>query len=302
MTYALDCRNPGCCYAAVGIVALGELFDFSWQSRWEAQEGQPRANFHTDASAEALLDLLRSAVISDGDKPDSAVTLTWGTRHLVLDWWRGPDKSFGGQASALAILEAAQAALDDAPWDWHPFQFSAPLGSRFGLDTRSVAKAIDVGFSLAIQNLDSLSYPAVELLSAIGYQAYRPMDGGHVYHLWPWPARTMRDVHRPPHMRPAGWYSQREICPAYQWRWEQNGHSFRVASEAWPMPWDQPSKLYPRLDSLPLDEQRKVLGTADPSALKKAAQAIPRKLRKRMAESEESASDPTESLAEEQPA
>lgn len=275
-TYRLDTLNPGCCYAAIGVVALGDLLRQDWSSYWATDSKRRMADFVTTAGPHDLLSLLAAADITGGDSPDSPVALVWGKASITIDWWRTGDKSFGGQASALTILRSAQFALRQAQqseesWiDWHPFHYAAPMGSRLGLDTRSAVTSLDAGYTPGLHGEPIISYPAVELLSAIGYQVYRPLDGGHVYHLWQWPAASMIDLYRPPHMRTTSWYTERVICPARAWEWRQNGKAFRVASQAWPMDWDAPSKLFPRLDALPLDQQMAVLRTASRKAITQA--------------------------------
>jgi CRISPR-associated protein Csb3 len=59
--------------------------------------------------------------------------------------------------------------------------------SKFGVDPRSAWNALDFGFSPDIQKKDAATYPAVEMLAAIGLQGFRPKAERResvTFHLW----------------------------------------------------------------------------------------------------------------------
>lgn len=120
--------------------------------------------------------------------PSSPATLVCrladGEHHLRLDHWgdaterdnvkfwagAGGYPGAGLAADALALVKgcAAEAAAD-------PFAFSAPQSSSFRLDWRRDYIPIHAGFSLnAHGNVDTLGFPLVELLGAIGLGNARP--------------------------------------------------------------------------------------------------------------------------------
>jgi CRISPR-associated protein Csb3 len=111
-------------------------------------------------------------VLSDGVH---AITLDhWGdaTERDNMKFWAGSGGYPGGGLArdALALVQgrAAEAAVD-------PFALSAPQSSSFRLDWRRDYIPIDAGFSLnAHGNMDTLGFPLVELLAAIGLGQARP--------------------------------------------------------------------------------------------------------------------------------
>ncbi len=60
------------------------------------------------------------------------------------------------------------------------------MTSRLGLDPRSSWNTLDTGFSPNDQQLPVDTYPATELLAAIGLETFRPSpaDDGYVYAVW----------------------------------------------------------------------------------------------------------------------
>jgi len=69
--------------------------------------------------------------------------------------------------------------------DDNVFEHSAPMSRRIGLDVRSSWNRLDEGFSPNNQGLKVETYPATELLAAIGLQHFVPVEGdGYAYLCW----------------------------------------------------------------------------------------------------------------------
>lgn len=99
----------------------------------------------------------------------------WGdaTERDNVKFWAGaagyPGAGLANDALALIKGQAATAAAD-------PFAFSAPQSSSFRLDWRRDYIPIHAGFSLnAHGDIDTLGFPLVELLGAIGLGHARPL-------------------------------------------------------------------------------------------------------------------------------
>lgn len=99
----------------------------------------------------------------------------WGdaTERDNVKFWAGAGgyPGAGLAADALALVQgSAAAAVDD------PFALGAPQSSSFRLDWRRDYIPIHAGFSLnAHGDIDTLGFPLVELLGAIGLGNARPM-------------------------------------------------------------------------------------------------------------------------------
>ncbi len=112
---------------------------------------------------------------------------------LYLNWWQTSDddskspKTWAGRQELSKIAQAAQDALPKVS-DSTLFNYGAILRepqngkSRrqkkvepFYFDARRFTHALDTGFSLDTQDIETIAYPAVELLCLIGLQRFRPM-------------------------------------------------------------------------------------------------------------------------------
>ena len=112
---------------------------------------------------------------------------------LYLNWWQTPDddstspKTWAGKQELNKIAQAAQEALPTVN-DSTLFNYGAvlrePLNGKsrqqkkvepFYFDARRFTHALDTGFSLDTQDVETIAYPAVELLCLIGLQRFRPM-------------------------------------------------------------------------------------------------------------------------------
>ncbi len=112
---------------------------------------------------------------------------------LVLDWWLVPERSnksdfklWAGQQTTLKLVQD----MLDADWDVSAervLEHRLPMSGRFGLDPRSSWNALDFGSSPNTQNRDAYTYPATEMLAAVGLQGFRPSQQtrkGFLYSLW----------------------------------------------------------------------------------------------------------------------
>ena len=122
--------------------------------------------------------------------------------HL-LNWWQTGDddtatpKTWAGRQELHKVARAAQDALADVSNLTELFDHGSVLRTSqeyrkadsalqkrvepFYFDARRFAHALDTGFSLDVQEEETLAHPAVELLALIGLQRFRP---GVAQHRW----------------------------------------------------------------------------------------------------------------------
>ena len=133
---------------------------------------------------------------------------------FALNWWQTGDddpstpKTWAGLQELHKVARAAQDALKDIVALEDLFDYSCVLRlpteyqkresdrdrgvEPFYFDARRFAHALDIGFSLDVQNAETVAHPAVELLCLIGLQRFRPSATSHQkwgfeYHVWPCP-------------------------------------------------------------------------------------------------------------------
>lgn len=122
----------------------------------------------------------------DPSSPATAVCrLTDGTTSIVLDHWGDATirdnvkfwagaRGYPGAALARDALELVRGLAVEAASD--PFALGVPQSSSFRLDWRRDYIAIDAGFSLNEHaHIDTVGFPLVELLGAIGLSHARPL-------------------------------------------------------------------------------------------------------------------------------
>lgn len=131
--------------------------------------------------------------------------------NFKLDWWVPDDalmKTWAGRQELQRIVKAMQAAIIEIKEADRALDFGSPLreasgesksGSRkkqvkkvepFYFDARRVTNRLDMGFSFDALEVESVSYPLVELLSLIGLQRFRPKKASRdefEYALWDHP-------------------------------------------------------------------------------------------------------------------
>ncbi|HEO71820.1 MAG TPA: type I-U CRISPR-associated protein Cas8c [Candidatus Hydrogenedentes bacterium] len=117
---------------------------------------------------------------------------------LTLDWWQvehdeSSPKTWAGQQKPHKMARAAQEAIADINDAESLFDFPCVLRTPpeysknksdkgkpvepFCFDARRFAHALDTGFSLDVQDVETRAYPAVELLALIGLQRCLPASG-----------------------------------------------------------------------------------------------------------------------------
>ncbi len=128
---------------------------------------------------------------------------------LILNWWQTGDdeatpKTWAGLQELHKIARATQDTLSDIAELTKPFDHDCVLRmpreyrkgksdynkrvEPFYFDARRFAHALDAGFSLDVQNAETIAHPAVELLCLIGLQRFRPSAASvrwsFDYHTW----------------------------------------------------------------------------------------------------------------------
>jgi CRISPR-associated protein Csb3 len=113
---------------------------------------------------------------------------------LRLAWWldelagrQTRFKTWSAHNSAEGLIASLSSQIKaDAITDGNLLQQRVGMTSRLGLDPRSSWNTLDTGFSPNDQQLPVDTYPATELLAAIGLETFRPSlaDDGYVYAIW----------------------------------------------------------------------------------------------------------------------
>ncbi|MBW3595645.1 MAG: type I-U CRISPR-associated protein Cas8c [Planctomycetes bacterium] len=114
---------------------------------------------------------------------------------LRLSWWL--DELAGQQVDDFKLWSAhpsSKSLIDDMInaikvdeiREDNLLDYSVGMTGRIGLDVRSSWNALDEGFSPNNQNLPVETYPATELLAAVGLQNFAPIseDNAYVYVRW----------------------------------------------------------------------------------------------------------------------
>lgn len=221
ITIPVDLTNPGQFFACCGLL---ELADRLWPGaevaggftspRFERSRFEIFANskFEIAEIVKSLLDCSRTSVDtyqpimgSDG-KPvkdaNKTKPVVFGPPvSLRLSWWldelAGKQTSFktwsahntaegliGDMARAICVNEITEANV---------LQLRIGMTSRLGVDTRSSWNTLDEGFSPNEQNMPVDTYPATEILAAIGLETFHPVssDNEYGYTCWSSPIPTI---------------------------------------------------------------------------------------------------------------
>jgi len=144
----------------------------AWKSAWGTLRSRPRAEgypFPDPPSPATVVCILRH-----GDK---AIAIDhWGdeTTRDNVKFWAGA-AGYPGVALARDALELVRDRAATSASD--PFALGAPQSSSFRLDWRRDYIPIDSGFSLNAHGgrIESVGFPLVELLGAIGLSHARPL-------------------------------------------------------------------------------------------------------------------------------
>lgn len=207
----MDPLNPGQFFASCGLLELVDLEIPGVLSQFVPDPAFPRvANFIISESVDLkqILSRLRSAKPDFAEGPSEPpvpvrpATLAYNGYTLVLDWWLDefrqqttPLKCWAGQVTSAKLFSELLPMLDEESSGADLFERSRMTKSKFGVDPRSAWSALDLGFSPNEHGSDAATFPAVDILAAIGLQGFRPGGGRDVmYHLWhvPLPAAVAR--------------------------------------------------------------------------------------------------------------
>jgi len=182
----VDVTNPGQFFACCGLLELAHRV---WRNGpvegWFANGGFCVAGESASNSFSKLLEALANTPIRPLDVPHDRALLPVRLEGLdfTMDWWvdeRGKKttlKLWAGNQTSLKIVEDMRNALKTLrlanPEEL--FLTSVKVSGRFGVDPRAAWNALDVGFSPNAHGMKWVTYPAVELLAAIGLQRFRPV-------------------------------------------------------------------------------------------------------------------------------
>jgi len=221
ITIPVDLTNPGQFFACCGLL---ELADRLWPGtevvgsfappRFDRSQFSIQAKSTFDSgdlmraivsSSRTSVDPYRPVMGSDGkpvkDAKKTKPVMLGEPVSLRLSWWldelAGQQTRFktwsAHKTSEGLISDMAQAISADEITDSTILQSRVGMTSRLGLDTRSSWNTLDEGFSPNDQNLPVDTYPATELLAAVGLETFRPTPSGdgHVYACWSAPIPTI---------------------------------------------------------------------------------------------------------------
>ncbi len=200
----VDVTNPGQFFACCGLLELAHRL-------WPDTQGCFTDNtFETHISepvinpVDVIADKLHETEIeTDPYRGDTALhPVLLESFDLAIDWWidaRGrttPIKLWAGRQTSKQIVEELRRATTEVLKSSEiagVFQAERALTTRFGVDFRSAWNTLDVGFSPNEQDMKVCTFPAVELLAAIGLQGFRPGREGseYFYATWHMPLPTI---------------------------------------------------------------------------------------------------------------
>lgn len=187
----MDPFNPGQYYACCGLLEIASR-ELHAQGRFDMDSGSIRRRqfllqTDEDFDLQQALAVIRDAKFEAfDDEVETAIRpirlhLPWG--ELVLDWWldwfwQDPVnlKCWAGQVTTRKLMEELLPAL---PAEVEPERLLVEgkmMKSKFGIDPRAAWNAIDLGFSPNEHGKDAATFPAVEILGAIGLQGFRPLE------------------------------------------------------------------------------------------------------------------------------
>ncbi len=190
-TVNVDITNPGQFFACCGLLELAHRLcnGAPAEARFLPGRFDVVAPGLDEAPLALIIDKLRQTTIeletNRGDRATHPVRLQ--KFALTLDWWLDPSgnnarfKLWAGQQTSLKIVQVLRAAMAQIEGVSTPDLFDAgvPLTGRFGVDPRAAWNALDVGFSPNEQEMEVDTFPAVELLAAVGLQRFRPHEEDH---------------------------------------------------------------------------------------------------------------------------
>jgi CRISPR-associated protein Csx14 len=210
----VDLTNPGQFFACCGLL---ELADRLWpegavvggfhRSRFDRAlfRVESTTTFTAPMIVTALLGCQRKSVNpvqpirgSDGkpskDAEKTRPVLIGPPVNLRLSWWlkelegtQTEFKTWSANITSLGLFEDTAVVVDPKNTTDERI-FCSPVGmtGRYGFDLRSSWDTLNTGYSPNEQGEEVDSYPAVELLAAIGLQNFCPAAVKDAYHFVPW--------------------------------------------------------------------------------------------------------------------
>ena len=201
----MDPFNPGQFFACCGLFELMAKAAPGACAHFVADEARPRrAEFVVEGEAlpqlATVLGALREAtfeLIEEAEESVWPVRLSIAGEVFVLDWWLRAFREKPSNLKCWAGQVTTRKLFTDLPRLVEPdggadrLMTAAKMSkSKFGVDPRSAWNALDFGFSPDIQGKNAATYPAVEMLAALGLQGFRPKAErreGVSFHLWTTP-------------------------------------------------------------------------------------------------------------------
>jgi len=196
----MDPMNPGQFFACCGLWELFDLRGARAMAHFEVDHERPRRGEFVVKSgqelllAEAIRELheARLEVIEQAEEKIRPISFEYGGKKVELDWWLDRFRDHAGEfkcwAGQLTSVNIASELIQRLPTkaDAMLLSFSVMTKKRFGVDPRSAWNAADVGYSPDKQNEDAATFPAVEMLAAVGLCGFRPekRKGEYAYALW----------------------------------------------------------------------------------------------------------------------
>lgn len=180
----VETTNPGIFFGCCG---LFELAHRVWPEA-QAHFADERFVVSTGDLGELVQRIADASLIAlePGNETSSALLLQ-GDFALHLDWWKTERglKTWAGRMSVNRIAIALQQALPAVPVESFFNHSQVVIGADgkkvepFYFDGRRGATALplDMGFSTDELKLPTAAHPAVEFLTLIGLQRFRPMAG-----------------------------------------------------------------------------------------------------------------------------
>ena len=171
----VDVQNPGQFFACCG------LFELAYrQGSGEVESWFSDDQFHLAGEPDDLVENLLSCEIKD-DKDDGSIWIG-APFNLRVNWWQirhgfGPLQTWSGQQKPGDIMSCSRDALVSRGLEPDCFDYGTVVKRKpFYHDSRMNmwSSALDTGGSNNDEELDIITFPAVDTLSVIGLQRFLP--------------------------------------------------------------------------------------------------------------------------------
>jgi CRISPR-associated protein Csx14 len=201
----MDPLNPGQFFACCGLFELMAKAAPGACAHFVADEARPRrAEFVVEGEGlpqlERVLGALQEAtfeLIEGEEKAVRPVRLSVAGDAFELDWWlrafrQKPSnlKCWAGRVTTEGLFTELLRLIEPGGGADGLMKAVKKSKSKFGVDPRSAWNALDFGSSPDIQVQKTATYPAVEILAAVGLQGFRPKAERRegvvraLFHLW----------------------------------------------------------------------------------------------------------------------